>query len=75
MAFHEKAGLETEALFWGMSELDRLDRRTLLRRWEESERETLRIMRETSEHSEDERRFYVHHGHWPAEESIPKSIV
>jgi hypothetical protein len=54
-----------EPLPWGMSELDRLDRKSLMRQFEESERETSRIMRETAEHSEDERRFYVRHGHWP----------
>jgi len=47
----------------GMSELDSLDRKSLIRRWEESERETSRIMRETSEHTEDEYKFYVRHGH------------
>lgn len=48
-----------------MSELDRLDRKSLIRRWEESEREISRIMRETAEHSEDEYKFYLRHGHWP----------
>jgi hypothetical protein len=52
-----------EPLPWGMSELDSLDRKSLIRRWEESERETSRIMRETSEHTEDEYKFYVRHGH------------
>ena len=42
-----------EPLLWGMSELDRLDQKTLLRRFQESERETSRIMREIAEHSED----------------------
>jgi hypothetical protein len=46
-----------------MSELDSLDRKSLIRRWEESERETSRIMRETSEHTEGEYKFYVRHGH------------
>jgi hypothetical protein len=54
-----------EPLPWGMSDLDKLDRKTVIRRWEESERETSRIMRETAEHSEDEYKFYVRHGHWP----------
>ena len=54
-----------EPLSWGMSELDRLDRKSLIRRWEESEREISRIMRETAEHSEDEYKFYLRHGHWP----------
>ena len=30
-----------------------------------SERETSCIMREMSEHSEDQHKFYVRHGHWP----------
>jgi len=47
-----------EPLPWGMSELDSLDRKSLILRWEESERET-------SEHTEDEYKFYVRHGHWP----------
>jgi hypothetical protein len=52
-----------EPLPWGMSELDKLDRKSLMRRCEESERETSRIMRETAEHSEDEYKFYLRHGH------------
>ena len=40
-----------DPLPWGMSELDRLDRKSLLQRWEESEHETSRIMRETSQAS------------------------
>jgi hypothetical protein len=54
-----------EPLPWGMSKLDRLDRKSLLKRWEKSEHEISRIMRETSWHSEVERRFYVRHRHWP----------
>ena len=54
-----------EALPWGMSELDRLDRKSLLQLWEKSERETSRIMLETSRHTEVERRFHLNHGHWP----------
>ena len=56
-----------EPLPWGMSELDRLDRKTLIRRWEESERETSRIIRETAELSEDEYKFYLRHGHCPTQ--------
>ena len=48
-----------EPLPSGMSELDGLDRKSLIRRWEESERVTSRIMRRTSEHTE----FEVRHGH------------
>jgi len=54
-----------EPLSWGTSELDRLDRKSLIRRWEESEREISRIMRETAERSADEYKFYLRHGHWP----------
>ena len=49
----------------GRSELDGLDRARLLRLWEESERETSRIMHEIRDRYEDERRFYLHHGHRP----------
>ena len=31
----------------------------------QSERETSRIMYEMRDRNEDERRFYLHHGHWP----------
>ena len=54
-----------EPLPWGMSELDRLDRKSLLRRWEKTEHEIASIMLETSRHSEVEHRFHVLHGHWP----------
>jgi hypothetical protein len=39
--------------------------RALLKLWEESERETSRIMRENMGRNEDERRFQLHHGHCP----------
>ena len=42
------------------------------RRRAESERETSRIMRETGEHSEDEYKFYVRHGHWPEQACGPE---
>ncbi len=49
----------------GMSRLDGIDRNGLIRLYEESERETARLMREIKGRSEDEHRFYLHHGHWP----------
>jgi hypothetical protein len=61
-----------EPLPRGMSELDRLDKKTLLKRFEEDERETSRIMREMAEHSEDERKFDVRHGHWPEQGCGPE---
>jgi hypothetical protein len=64
-----------EPLPLGMSELDRLDRKSLLQRYEECERETTRIMSETSRHSEEERRLYVRHGHWPEQSCGPECFV
>ena len=55
-----------EPLPWGMSSLDSLDRKTLLRLWEESEREISRIMHEAREQSEDDFRFCFQHGRWPS---------
>ncbi len=40
------------------SELDGLDRKTLLKRWEEDERFL-------AGRSEDELKYYVEHGYWP----------
>jgi hypothetical protein len=64
-----------EPLPWGMSELDRLDRKSLLRRWEKSEHKIASIMFETSRHSEVERRFHVRHGHWPEQSCGPECFV
>jgi hypothetical protein len=49
----------------GRSGLDRLDRASLLKLWEESERETSRIMHEIRDRNEEECRSYLHHGHFP----------
>jgi hypothetical protein len=54
-----------EPLPMGSSRLDGLDRKSLLKLWEQEERETSRIMRENSGRNEDERRFHLYHGHWP----------
>jgi hypothetical protein len=69
--------LEEIAIFWrfpeplpeplpmGASRLDGLDRSHLMRLWEESERETARIMHEMRGRSPEECRFHLHHEHWP----------
>jgi hypothetical protein len=54
-----------EPLSIGMSKLDGLDRKTLLRMWEESERTTARTMHDMKGRNEVERQVHVHHGHWP----------
>jgi hypothetical protein len=54
-----------EPLPMGTSRLNGLDRRSLLKLWEEEERETSRIMRENRGRTEGERWFHLHHGHWP----------
>ena len=54
-----------ESLPTGISKLDGLDRASLLKLWNESEREISSIMREMRDRNEDERRFYLHHGQWP----------
>jgi len=69
--------LEEIAVYWrfpeplpeplpiGASRLDGLDRSRLMRLWEESERETARIMHEMRGRSPEECRFHIHHEHWP----------
>src|SRR5215831_3102862 len=69
--------LEELSLYWrfpevlpeplpkGASRLDGLDRKTLLKLWEESEREIGRLMEEMEGRSLDERRFHLDHQHWP----------
>jgi hypothetical protein len=47
-----------EPLSWGSSKLDRLDRKSLLRLWEEDER----IF---SHRSRNELKFYADNGYWP----------
>jgi hypothetical protein len=49
----------------GMSPLDGLDRKAQLKLWKDSEREIARIKREIASRNEEERRFQLHHGHWP----------
>jgi hypothetical protein len=48
-----------------MSKLDGVDRKTLLRMWEEEERTISRNMHELEGRNEEEHKFYLHHGHWP----------
>ena len=54
-----------EPLPMGASRLDGLDRSRLMRLWEESERETARIMHEMRGRSPEECRLHFHHEHWP----------
>ena len=56
-----------EPLTKGASRLDGLDRKNLLKLWEEEEYETARIMREQEGRNEDELKFKQQHGHWPEE--------
>lgn len=49
----------------GASRFDGLDRKSLLKLWNEEQRGTFRMMREMAGRNEDELRFHVHHGHWP----------
>ena len=53
-----------EPLPTGMSKLDGLDRKTLLSMWQQEEQRISRIMRELKGRSEEEHRFYLHHGCW-----------
>jgi hypothetical protein len=69
--------LEQIALYWrfpdplpeplppGMSRLDGLDRKSLMKLWKESERRTARLRNEMRGRSPDECRFYLDHEHWP----------
>jgi hypothetical protein len=41
-----------------------LDRKTLLRMWEESERTTARTMHDMEGRNEEERKFHLYHGRW-----------
>jgi hypothetical protein len=54
-----------EPLPFGASELDKLDRKALIKLWEESEREISRIMRDQRGRNEQDLRFHLHHWHWP----------
>lgn len=47
------------------SSLGGLSRNSSLKLWEEAEREISRIMRENRGRNEHDRRFHLHHGHWP----------
>lgn len=53
----------------GMSKLDGMDRKTLLSMWEQEEETISRILRELNGRNEEEQRFYLHHGGWPAKAS------
>jgi hypothetical protein len=57
-----------EPLPIGMSKLDGLDRKTLVRMWKEEEPTISRIMHELKGRSEEEHRFYLHQGHWPEQD-------
>ena len=54
-----------EALPWGSSRLDRLDRKSLLRLWEEDERHFGR-------RSRDELKSYADNGYWPEQRMRPR---
>jgi hypothetical protein len=49
----------------GLSSLDKLDRKSLLKEWRESEHAAARLMRESAGRDEDQFRFQLQHGHWP----------
>ena len=63
-----------EPLSIGMSKLGGLDRKTLLRMWEESERTTARIMHDMEGRNEEERKFHLHHGRWPEKADADEMI-
>jgi hypothetical protein len=63
-----------EPLPIGMSKLDGLDRKTLLRMWEESERTTARTMHDMEGRNEEERKFHLHHGRWPEKADADEMI-
>jgi hypothetical protein len=54
-----------EPLPKGTSRLDGLNRKTLRKLWEESERKIARIVHQMKGRSRDEHRFYLDHEHWP----------
>ena len=64
-----------EPLRKGASRLDGLDRKNLLKLWEEEEYETARIIREQEGRNEDELKFKLHHGHWPEESERDQSTT
>jgi hypothetical protein len=47
------------------SSLGGLSRNSLLKLWEEAEREISRIMRDQEGRNEEDLRFHLHHLHWP----------
>jgi hypothetical protein len=54
-----------EPLSWGASKLDRLDRKSLLRLWEEDERVF-------SHRSRDELKLFAENGYWPEHRMWPR---
>ena len=54
-----------EPLPWGSSKLDRLDRKSLLKLWEENERHFCN-------RSRDDLRFYAEKGYWPEQRMLPR---
>ena len=54
-----------EPLPMGASRLDGFDRKSLNELFEESDRKTVKLMREMKGRTEDELRFYLRHDHWP----------
>jgi hypothetical protein len=63
-----------EPLPIGMSKLDGLDRKTLLRMREESERTTARIMHDMEGRNEEEQKFHLHYGHRPEKADADEMI-
>jgi hypothetical protein len=49
----------------GMSHYDRLDRKTLIQLWQESELFTARFKRECEGQNEHQISFYLQYGNWP----------
>lgn len=54
-----------EPLPWGASKLDGLDRKSVLKLWEENERVF-------GHRSRDELKFYADNGHWPEQRMRPR---
>jgi len=54
-----------EPLPMGASRLDGFDRKSLNELFEESDRKTVKLMREMNGRTMDELRFHLRHDHWP----------
>jgi hypothetical protein len=54
-----------EPLPWGASKLDRLDRKSLLKLWQESERVF-------GHRTRNELKFYADNGYWPEQRMLPR---